>query len=80
MDSKLEKLKKKAKGLGIEMDANETISDLEAKIAHHGMKGLLGKEDESKPPVRGEVLIPRRKPVKNINFTRRIDREVKENG
>jgi hypothetical protein len=65
MDSKLEKLKKEAKKLGIELDANETISDLEAKI------GMAKKEDKQ------EV---RRQPVKNINFTRRVDREAKKNG
>ena len=78
MDSKLEKLKKQAEKLGIELDANETIADLEAKIAHHGMKELPSKEDPSKLPRKGEVIIPRRQPVKHINFTRRIDRE-KEN-
>jgi hypothetical protein len=65
MDSKLDKLKKEAKKLGIELNANETISDLEAKI------GMAKKEDKQ------EV---RRLPVKNINFTRRVDREAKKNG
>jgi hypothetical protein len=68
MDSKLDKLKKEAKGLGIELDANETIADLEAKI---GM---------NKPTKKKEKGSVRRKPVKHINFTRRIDREAKKNG
>jgi hypothetical protein len=66
MDSKLDKLTKEAKKLGIELDANETIADLEAKIA---LK-------KSKP----KKEAPRRKPVKRINFTRRADREAKKNG
>ena len=80
MDSKLEKLRKQAEKLGIELDANETIADLEAKIAHHGMNKLPNREDAGKPPRKGEVVIPRRKPVKYINFTRRVDREGKNNG
>ena len=32
MASKLDKLKKEAESLGIDIDANETIKDLEAKI------------------------------------------------
>ena len=73
MDSKLEKLKKQADKLGIELDANETIADLEAKIAVR--KGTFKLE-------KNEVVLPapRRQPVKNINFTRRIDREAKNNG
>ncbi len=73
MDSKLEKLKKEAKKLGIELDANETIADLEAKIAVN--KGTYKLE-------KNEVVLsaPRRKPVVNINFTRRVDREAKKNG
>ncbi len=69
MDSKLEKLKKQAEKLGIELDANETIADLEAKIALKKNK-----------PEKKEAKSVRRKPVKNINFTRRIDREAKNNG
>ena len=80
MDSKLEKLRKQAEKLGIDLDANETIADLEAKIAHHGMKELPVEEDASKIPRKGEVIIPRRQPVKRINFTRRVDREAKKNG
>jgi hypothetical protein len=68
MDSKLDKLTKEAKKLGIELDANETISDLEAKIAMNKRKPEKQKDS------------PRRQPVKNINFTRRIDREAKKNG
>ena len=68
MDSKLEKLTKQADKLGIDLDANETIADLEAKIALH----------KSKPIKKKEAL--RRKPVKHINFTRRVDREAKKNG
>ena len=68
MDSKLEKLKKQAEKLGIELDANETIADLEAKIAVKKSKPIIKKE------------APRRKPVKRINFTRRVDREAKKNG
>ncbi len=68
MDSKLEKLTKQAEKLGIELDANETIADLEAKIAFHKSKPMKKKEAS------------RRQPVKNINFTRRIDREAKKNG
>jgi hypothetical protein len=67
MDSKLEKLKKQAEKLGIELDANETISDLEAKI------GMAKKEIKQPKPTRGRV-------IKRINFTRRIDREDKDNG
>jgi len=66
MDSKLDKLRKQAEKLDIELDANETIADLEAKIA---LK-------KSKP----KKETPRRQPVKRINFTRRIDREAKKNG
>jgi hypothetical protein len=68
MDSKLDKLKKEAEKLGIELDANETISDLEAKIGMSKRKPLKQKD------------APRRQPVKHINFTRRIDREAKKNG
>jgi len=68
MDSKLDKLKKEAEKLGIELDANETIADLEAKIAMNKRKPVTKKD------------APRRQPVKNINFTRRIDREAKKNG
>ncbi len=71
MDYKLEKLKKEAKKLGIELDANETIADLEAKIA---LSKSTTKTEKK------EAIPPRRKPVKNINFTRRIDREAKKNG
>jgi hypothetical protein len=73
MDSKLDKLTKEAKRLGIELDANETISDLEAKIAMNKATFKLDKNEVVLPP-------PRRQPVKNINFTRRIDREAKKNG
>jgi hypothetical protein len=68
MDSKLDKLKKEAEKLGIELDANETIADLEAKIGMNKRKPVEKKD------------APRRQPVKNINFTRRIDREAKKNG
>ena len=85
MDSKLDKLKKEAKKLGIELDANETIADLEAKIAQaellngdkHDMKAGDGPAIKTK---KDEVAAPRRQPVKRINFTRRIDREAKDNG
>jgi hypothetical protein len=73
MDSKLDKLKKEAKRLDIELDANETIADLEAKIAMNKSTFKLEKDEVVLPA-------PRRQPVKNINFTRRIDREAKENG
>lgn len=68
MDSKLEKLRKQAEKLGIELDANETIADLDAKI---GMFKKKTKQPE--PPKRGRV-------IKRINFTRRADREAKKNG
>ena len=73
MDSKLEKLRKQAEKLGIDLDANETIADLEAKIAFHKSTFEVDKS---------EVVLPasRRQPVKHINFTRRIDREAKKNG
>jgi hypothetical protein len=83
MDSKLEKLKKQAEKLGIELDANETIADLEAKISvakHGGLNKVPILEDGAGLLRKGEVSIPRRQPVKRINFTRRIDREAKENG
>jgi hypothetical protein len=84
MDSKLDKLKKEAKRLNIELDANETIdiaahnhdmSDMVKKGDSHDCKGGDGPYilDKDQSP-------PRRKPVKNINFTRRIDREAKKNG
>ena len=73
MDSKLDKLKKESKRLGIELDANETIADLEAKIAMQKSTFKLEKNEVVLPA-------PRRQPVKHINFTRRIDREAKENG
>ena len=69
MDSRLDKLKKESKKLGIELDANETIADLEAKIAVKKTK-----------PEKKEAMPVRRQPVKHINFTRRIDREAKDNG
>ena len=80
MDSRLEKLKRQAKKLGIELDANETIADLEAKIrvAKDNKQIMEGSLHCAQP---GEgVYIPRRQPVKHINFTRRIDREAKDNG
>ena len=68
MDSRLDKLKKEAKKLGIELDANETIADLEAKI------GMFKKKTKQPEPLkRGRV-------IKRKTFTRRIDREAKENG
>ena len=73
MDSKLKKLKKQAEKLGIELDSNETIADLEAKIALQKSTFKLEKNEVVLPP-------PRRQPVKNINFTRRVDREAKNNG
>jgi hypothetical protein len=71
MDSKLEKLTKQAEKLGIELDANETIADLEAKIALRKTKPEEKKEQPK--PKRGRV-------IKRINFTRRVDREAKKNG
>jgi hypothetical protein len=70
MDSKLDKLTKQAEKLGIELDANETIADLEAKIA-------VAKTNKKENTKQATV---RRQPVKHINFTRRIDREAKDNG
>jgi hypothetical protein len=78
MDSKLDKLKKEAKRLNIELDANETIADLEAKIAMNKATFKLDKNELVLDP--GTSAKVRRKPVKNINFTRRIDREAKKNG
>ena len=73
MDSKLDKLKKQAAKLGIELDANETIADLEAKIAMQKSTFKLEKNEVVLPA-------PRRQSVKNRNFTRRVDREAKKNG
>ena len=71
MDSKLEKLRKQAEKLGIKLDSNETIADLEAKI---GMRKVEPKKEKEQPkPTRGRVIT-------NINFTRRVDREAKNNG
>ena len=73
MGSKIQKLRKEAEALGIDLDANETISDLEAKIGLHESTFKLEKTEVVLPA-------PRRQPVERINFTRRIDREAKENG
>ncbi len=73
MDSKLDKLMKQAEKLGIELDSNETIADLEAKIALQKSTFKLEKNEVVLPE-------PRRQPVTRINFTRRIDREAKKNG
>ena len=74
MASKLEKLKEKAKELGIDLDANETISDLEAKIAFAEQKTETKKENKQpKAPRRGRV-------IKNKTFTTRLSREAKDNG
>jgi hypothetical protein len=73
MGSKIQRLREEAEKLGIDLDANETISDLEAKIAFH--------KSTFKVDINEVVLpAPRRQPVNRINFTRRIDREDKDNG
>lgn len=72
MASKLDNLKKKAESLGIEMDANETISDLEAKI--FAVKNTKTEVKQPEAPKRGRVIV-------NKTFKRRTDkREVKANG
>lgn len=68
MDSKVKKLREKAEKMGIELDANETISDLEAKIS-----SFKPQKKAPEKPKRGRV-------IKNKTFIRRIDREVKKNG
>jgi hypothetical protein len=80
MDSKLDKLKKEAKKLGIELDANETIADLEAKVGMAKDKKQIMNGTPHDAKGGDGPYIPRRKPVKHINFTRRIDREAKKNG
>ncbi|MCK5610644.1 hypothetical protein KAR91_52715 [Candidatus Pacearchaeota archaeon] len=85
MGSKIQKLRKEAEALGIDLDANETISDLEAKIAvaqsaQGGLNEVPKVEDGSELPRKGEVVIPRRQPVKRINFTTRLEREAKKDG
>jgi len=83
MDSKLEKLKREAKKLDIELDANETIADLEAKISCAKSQTGNVPKDGAYPLMKDEheLLIPRRgRVIKNINFTRRVDREAKKNG
>ncbi|MCK5615537.1 hypothetical protein KAR91_77450 [Candidatus Pacearchaeota archaeon] len=72
MDSKLDKLMKQAEKLGIELDANETIADLEAKIWAHKNKTTENKKEQPKP-TRGRV-------IERKTFTRRVDREAKKNG
>lgn len=72
MDSKLEKLTKEAEGLGIKLDANETIADLEGKISFAKQK-IKQKKEQPKAPKRGRA-------IKNKTFTRRINREAKDNG
>lgn len=95
MGSKIKTLREEAEKLGINLDANETISDLEAKIMLHkstfkvhSQESILDPTTSKKVKEAGELEIkinievpsPRRQPVKHINFTRRIDREAKKNG
>lgn len=72
MASKVKELRDKAENLGIDLDANETISDLEAKIRLHKSTFKVEKDEA--------VLAPRRQPVKHINFTTRLEREAKKDG
>ena len=72
MGSKIQKLRNEAEALGIDLDANETISDLEAKISLHKSTFKVEKDEV--------VLAPRRQPVKRINFTTRLEREAKKDG
>ena len=70
MASRIETLKKQAVALGIKLDADETIADLEAKIQVAKSKA---KNKQPEAPKRGRV-------IKNKTFKRRTDkREVKAN-
>ena len=87
MGSKIQKLRNEAEALGIDLDANETISDLEAKISLHKSTFKLGKDEVVLPAPNGECLLSvevskevRRQPVKHINFTTRLEREAKKDG
>lgn len=95
MGSKIKTLREEAEKLGIDLDANETISDLEAKIKLHkstlkvdSHELVLDPDTSKKVREAGELDIkinidvqaPRRQPVKRINFTTRLEREAKKNG
>lgn len=87
MGSRIQKLRKEAEELGIDLDANETISDLEAKITLHKSTFKVDKNEAILPAPNGECLLSveaskevRRQPVKHINFTTRLEREAKKNG
>ena len=59
MGSKIKTLREEAEKLGIDLDANETISDLEAKIRLHKSTFKVKKDEVVLPA-------PRRQPVKHI--------------